>query len=666
LLLILLLAFAAGEYLSSVPGSSPFSGKLSGRWALTLLELGLAWVLLLGALLSLAAAILSWWGVSRFPALIQAWQRLRTRLAFLFVPLALLIALYPPFLLFDTFWGDLFTGWAVRLTLALSAAWLAAVLLPGPALVSPGRLALAWMGVAALFLIFPQAQTVNNYPFSLNWSEGNRLYEYSLTFDPGRYQISGASPEQRGAIGRLLLWGLPFLIPNSPLWLHRLWNAILSILPYLALGVLIGRRSGKSWGFSLLFGLWTLLFLWQGPIYTPLILSAMLIVWVVRPDLRGGRLLMAALAVALAGYYAALSRWTWLPAAAIWPVLLLVDSVPSDWPNRVRERSWKALTQMFGPMLLLALAGLGGGLLANPKIFQVEKLKSSTTMAQPLLWYRLFPNSTYPEGLLIALLLAAGPLLLALAGLLLSRRWRISPLSALATLAGAGVLLAGGLVASVKIGGGNNLHNLDMFLVSLVLLAGVALRQADLHGLFSAGRRFAAWPRFAWAAVAVLLIALPAWDAMRSAAPFKLPPEESTRKALNAIRQQVGQAAANGEVLFIDQRQLLTFGFIENTPLVPPYEKRKMMDQAMAGDVDYFADFYADLRAHRFALIVSDMQFVLQKDSSYAFSEENNAWSQWVAGPLLCYYTPLRTMQNVDIQLLVPRDGPPPAGTTCP
>ena len=85
-------------------------------------------------------------------------------------------------------------------------------------------------------------------------------------------------------------------------------------------------------------------------------------------------------------------------------------------------------------------------------------------------------------------------------------------------------------------------------------------------------------------------------------------------------------------------------------------------DIIIPGDGEYFEAFYQDLARHRFALIISDMQFKMIKDSNYAFSEENNAWVKWVSEPLLCYYTPLRTLQNVDVQLLVPN----PAAEDCP
>jgi hypothetical protein len=114
---------------------------------------------------------------------------------------------------------------------------------------------------------------------------------------------------------------------------------------------------------------------------------------------------------------------------------------------------------------------------------------------------------------------------------------------------------------------------------------------------------------------------------------------------------------SKGEVLFLDQRQLLTFEAVEGVPLVPEYEKKYLMDQAMAGNLTYFQGFYQDLVNKRFALIVSEPLFKSYDDAFDPFSEENNAWVKWVSEAVLCYYTPEKTYKEVRVQLLVPRAG---------
>jgi hypothetical protein len=105
----------------------------------------------------------------------------------------------------------------------------------------------------------------------------------------------------------------------------------------------------------------------------------------------------------------------------------------------------------------------------------------------------------------------------------------------------------------------------------------------------------------------------------------------------------------------MDQRQLLTFGYIKDLPLIPEYDKKVLINQAMSGDALYFQTFYQDLASQRFSLIITNpLNRRLDKTEGH-FSEENNAWVKWVTTPLLCYYESLDRLKRVDIELLVPR-----------
>ena len=137
-----------------------------------------------------------------------------------------------------------------------------------------------------------------------------------------------------------------------------------------------------------------------------------------------------------------------------------------------------------------------------------------------------------------------------------------------------------------------------------------------------------------------------------------LPDAEIVHWSMGQLRDAVRDAEAAGEVLFMDQRQLLTFGYIGNVRLVPEYEKKRVMDEALSGNAAYFQPFYRDLAAHRFALIVSSPLRTPVKDRDYGFSEEHNAWVEWVARPVLCYYEERDTLVEVKVQLLVPRPYP--------
>ena len=125
------------------------------------------------------------------------------------------------------------------------------------------------------------------------------------------------------------------------------------------------------------------------------------------------------------------------------------------------------------------------------------------------------------------------------------------------------------------------------------------------------------------------------------------------------MREEVVQFAQSGEVLFMDHRQLLTFGYIPAVPFVPEYEKKYMMDQAMGNNAQYFQTYYQDHAQKRFALIVSEpLRTKSREEIGGPFSEENDAWVLWVSNPTLCFYEPLYIEPDVNVELLVPRQNP--------
>jgi hypothetical protein len=134
------------------------------------------------------------------------------------------------------------------------------------------------------------------------------------------------------------------------------------------------------------------------------------------------------------------------------------------------------------------------------------------------------------------------------------------------------------------------------------------------------------------------------------------PSDEIVENSLAVIQAEADAAKTSGGVLFMDQRQLLTFGYIQNVPLIPQYDKKVLMDQALASDEPYFQAFYADLAARRFSLIVTH-PLIVKSQGTDEFGEENNAWVKWVSKPLLCFYEVKQTLTDVNVQLLVPKAG---------
>jgi hypothetical protein len=634
-------------------GSGVWLGRFSFKWALAFGIYALfAGLVLLGALLLFR-------GSARTRQITRSVLGMRTRLGRVRWVLAALAAVFPGIFLIYTPWGEVFTGPFLRLLL-----YLASALAAGFFLTRQADLLLGWGQAAAGFVLTDSGIVltdafvlVRSYPFSLSWSEGNRMWDYSIYFASDLYNIP-AGEEIFAFIdrGRQTLWGLPFILPFQSIVLSRFWSAFLFTIPYAVLGWIAFRHKRGLLALWLLAGLWVMIFLGQGPIYTPLVLSAIL----VAIALRVRWLWLALLLVFLAGFYAQVSRFTWMFAPAMWAgMLALGTNILQD--GKIPRREWVRATALIG------VAVLGGYLL--PNLLEAAPQASSDDVytfsgisdfigRQALLWYRLLPNATNNLGILLGILLAAGPLVILLIYLRASGRWVLNWLQKLAILLPLLAFLGVGLIVSVKIGGGNNLHNLDMFLIGLVFAASLAWAAGGNRLIANLNQQ----PQ-GLRLLVVVLAALPALIPLWEAQPLGLPPADTTQASLEGILSEVSSASEQGEVLMMDQRQLLTFGQISGLPLVDAYEKKYLMDQALTGDADYFKGFYADLAAARFSLIVTHPINVDIQGSARSFGEENDAWDYWVGRALLCYYEPLVTMKEDKVQLLVPRQNP---GGNCP
>ncbi len=661
------LALVALAYGFGLDLSARFSEALSSdalpKSFLVLIALGVA---------ALALAVLQLWLPQWFVPL----QRLRARLGRLRWVLALLPPLLLSYLLLYTKWSTVIYGPYLRglffLTAMAISAWLATS--------NPAR-AFQWTGllaagvlVGSIFSLSYAFQDVVAYPFSLSWSEGNRLWDYSVMYGQRLYNY----PADRALSSltndtRISLWGLPFLFADASIRFMRLWDAILFTLPYMLLGGMLFYSRRERLGVWFLLILWTYLFINQGPIYAPLVLAAILVAAAVRLPLIPGMLLLA-----LAGYYARDGRYTWMFAPGIWAFTwALVEAEPLQLsPAAGLVARIRTLFGHYRDAFLLGAAGLVGGYVipevirpiirslqghtVNPSVISVAGL-TTTVGRQPLLWDRLWPNSTYHLGIVFGLLLATGPLAALLIYFAVSRRWRLDIWQKMWLVASLGVFLAVGLVVSVKIGGGSNLHNVDMFLIGVLFAVALAWRS----GL----REWALAPGRGWL-LALLVLASVLYPASQNTLIARqriLPDSDQIDDALTNVRKAVTSASKKGEVLFMDQRQLLTFGYVNRVPLTPEYEKKLVMDQAMAENAEYFDQFYQDLAAHRFKLIVSEPLQVRYQGDSYLFGNENDAWVKWVSVPLLCYYEPFETQPKVGVQLLRPKQKEPPKeGLECP
>jgi hypothetical protein len=109
-----------------------------------------------------------------------------------------------------------------------------------------------------------------------------------------------------------------------------------------------------------------------------------------------------------------------------------------------------------------------------------------------------------------------------------------------------------------------------------------------------------------------------------------------------------------GEILFVSQRQLITFDIIKGVELVPDYERMILMEMAMSNNRTFLDQFAKDLEAHRFSLIIHDRLPGYYKDKDkHSFAEENNVYLERVASIILCYYEVAERIPELGIDILV-------------
>src|SRR5512134_1303770 len=119
--------------------------------------------------------------------------------------------------------------------------------------------------------------------------------------------------------------------------------------------------------------------------------------------------------------------------------------------------------------------------------------------------------------MLIGLALAALPLIAILIYLARTGRWKLDLWQKLAIVLALIAFLVVGLIVSVKIGGGGDLHNLDMFIIGLMFAGAIAWR----NGVYE-------WIRFGgsmpgWVAGSlVAMLLLPAYQPLRTMRPLSV------------------------------------------------------------------------------------------------------------------------------------------------
>jgi hypothetical protein len=495
---------------------------------------------------------------------------------------------------------------------------------------------------STLHLLLVYWPRVTDYPFAMGWSETSRFYFPSLFLAEKVYGREYPWPILHPTLHLLL--APPYLLDAS-LWFHRFWQvAIRYLLVGAVVPVLMSRLSIERRAVRWLVGLWMLLFLFMGPVYFHLTIPVILVLWGFSRE-RDGRTWIV---VILASIWCGWSRLNWYPVPGMIAAVLYLMEVSLRgkplWSYLLKPVLWFVLgttIAYLSQQVYIALSGI-----PDSEIFY-------TSLASDLLWYRLWPNASYFLGVLPGALLASLPVWTTMYMVIRSRKEEWHSIRLVLISAALLVLFLGGLVVSLKIGGGANLHNMDAyFSMLLIVFAYLVFARYQPEG----GETAEPVPLH-WLLVAALIV-MPAWSYLQ----FNIgrAPDDSarTQDVLAQLQARVDQVnARGGKILFITQRHLISMHMLDGVALIPQYEREDLMEIAMANDLQHIQAFREDMEDQRFALIVVDPLNYNVLSRQRSFAEENNVWVTRIMKHILCNYREETVFPEDEIALYVPQEG---------
>lgn len=504
----------------------------------------------------------------------------------------------------------------------------------------------AWVVTALLqaiiYRLAMELPDITNYPFSLGWSETTRFYLASLFVSNDVYGQQLALPIINPSLHMLLI--PPYWL-DAPLWFHRFWQiAVRYTLLGLTAWVFVRRFPQLKPGYQFVFWCWVYLYLFQGPLYFQLTLAVLIVLW----GYRTRQPLWTWIAILIASAWSGLSRINWFPVPASIAAMLYLLEVPYE-----RGKFWKYVL----PPAIWIVAGMAAAALTQQIYISVSGVRDAsafyTSMESDILWYRLLPNETYAFGVLPGILLVSLPLVLVIMRVLRQRWADRHPLRLFFILLGLLAYFIAGLIVSAKIGGGGDLHNMDAYMVLLMIVSSYLFFARYAPQLKPQAVPVSIpWP------VLMLLVIVPVWFSAQTSARFRSYDSASAAEALRDLQTHVDSAnQQNRDVLFISQRHMISMHMLEGVNLVPAYEREELMEMAMSNQEDYLDVFRNEVQNQRFALIVVDPLKFRLLGSNYPMGEENNAWARRVIRPILCNYQVASSYPQFNLALYVPQEG---------
>src|SRR6266496_2871912 len=312
---------------------------------------------------------------------------------------------------------------------------------------------------ATFHLLLVYWPRVTTYPFAMGWSETSRFYYPSLFVSQEVYGQKYPWPILHPTLHLLL--APPYLF-HAPLWVQRAWQVGLRyILVAATVPALLKRLSIPERGARWLVGLAMFLYLFMGPVYFHLTIPVIIVL--LGFSSRNDR--QTWIAVLLASIWCGWSRVNWYPMPGIIAAVLYLMEVPYKGKNifsyLLKPTLWfvmGTLTAFVFQRVYIAVSGI-----PDPGVFY-------SSFTSDLLWYRLWPNSSFSMGVFPGVVWVSLPMWLAIYISLRSNKGAWHPIRLVFIFAALLVVCIGGIIVSLKIGGGANLHNMDAYFILLLIV----------------------------------------------------------------------------------------------------------------------------------------------------------------------------------------------------
>ncbi|HLO28807.1 MAG TPA: hypothetical protein VK249_06715 [Anaerolineales bacterium] len=495
---------------------------------------------------------------------------------------------------------------------------------------------------STLHLLLVYWPRVTDYPFAMGWSETSRFYYPSLFVSEKVYGQEYPWPILHPTLHLLL--APPYWF-HAPLWFHRFWQVALRYVLVAAVApALLKRLSIRELAARWVIGLAMFLFLFMGPVYFHLTIPVIIVLLGFSSE-NDRRTWVAVLGASI---WCGWSRVNWYPMPGLIASVLYLMEVPYKGKNffsyLLKPALWSVagtLTAFVFQRIYIALSGI-----PDSSVFY-------SSLASDLLWYRLWPNSSFSFGILPGVVWVSLPVWVAIYILLRSDGGAWHPLRLILIFGALFIVCVGGILVSLKIGGGANLHNMDAYFILLLIIT--------TYLIFARYRKengeLAHSTPLHWLLVLALIYS-PVATYLQFGVGFKAYNVTRTEKVLASLQKHVDDVnARGGEILFITQRQLISMGMLNHVTLVPEYEREDLMEMAMADNLQYLGKFRKDMEDQRFAMIVVDPLNFIKLARNRSFAEENNRWVIEVAKYILCNYREETVFPVDEIALYVPQEG---------